>query len=173
LMGPYSIGLAYYGDFFSNGTPIEENWINRKSSQDFSNLTNYQPDYQEGMLRYEVGEHSNFILVPMLIEALKQLLKWQPGNIQAYCADIIREPLKELMEIGYQMEAEGGRSAHLFGLRCPSSITTEKVKTSAKQHKVSVSYRGDFIRVSPHVYNDEIDMRKLVKALKAPIFAAK
>ena len=32
LMGPYSLGVAYYGKSFNNGIPIEENWINRKIS---------------------------------------------------------------------------------------------------------------------------------------------
>jgi selenocysteine lyase/cysteine desulfurase len=35
LMGPYSIGLGYFGPAFDDGVPIEENWINRKNSADF------------------------------------------------------------------------------------------------------------------------------------------
>ncbi|MFM7859123.1 MAG: aminotransferase class V-fold PLP-dependent enzyme, partial [Flammeovirgaceae bacterium] len=81
LMGPYSIGLAYYGDYFNEGKPLEENWINRLNSENFAGLVNYQAQYQKGALRYEVGEHSNFILVPMMLEALKQVLQWNPKNI--------------------------------------------------------------------------------------------
>jgi len=44
LLGPYSIGLAYYSDTFANGFPIEENWINRKNSEDFGGLVNYEPE---------------------------------------------------------------------------------------------------------------------------------
>ena len=46
LLGPYGIGLAYYGPAFDDGRPIEENWINRLDSQDFKNLVNYQPAYK-------------------------------------------------------------------------------------------------------------------------------
>gem|GEM_PF-4795935 len=35
-MGPYSIGMAYYGEKFDNGKPVEENWINRLNSENFS-----------------------------------------------------------------------------------------------------------------------------------------
>lgn len=72
LMGPYSIGMAYYSSEFDSGTPIEQNWINRFESENFANLVNYNANYQPGALRYEVGEHSNFILVPMMLEALKK-----------------------------------------------------------------------------------------------------
>ena len=85
LMGPYSIGYAYYGSYFDHGTPIEENWINRLHSQDFQHLVNYQKDYQPMAWRYSVGEQSNFILVPMAQAALEQLLKWGQENIQQYC----------------------------------------------------------------------------------------
>ena len=73
LMGPYSIGVAYYGPQLDDGLPIEENWINRKDSHDFRNLVNYQPQYQPLAGRYCVGEHSNFLLMPMFEVALQQL----------------------------------------------------------------------------------------------------
>ncbi|HLZ16046.1 MAG TPA: aminotransferase class V-fold PLP-dependent enzyme, partial [Cyclobacteriaceae bacterium] len=62
LLGPYAIGMAYYGPGFDNGNPVEENWVNRKFSEDFAGLVNYQSEYQTGSLRFEVGERSNFIL---------------------------------------------------------------------------------------------------------------
>jgi selenocysteine lyase/cysteine desulfurase len=42
----------------------------------------------------------------------------------------------------------------------------EKIKLRLQQNKISVSVRGDAIRVSPNVYNTESDLNKLVKALK-------
>lgn len=171
LMGPYSIGLAYYGKAFDNGRPIEENWINRKNSEDFGGLVNYEQSYQEGALRYEVGEHSNFILVPMLHEALKQLLRWQPEKIQRYCANLMQDAVPEIQALGYCIEDSSNRGSHLFGIRPKEVSQIEELKASFEKHRVSVSFRGDAIRVSPHVYNDEMDVRKLLNALKEPIFA--
>jgi selenocysteine lyase/cysteine desulfurase len=42
----------------------------------------------------------------------------------------------------------------------------EKVKESLKKHKIIVSFRGSAIRVSPNVYNQEKDLKKLVSVLK-------
>ena len=85
LMGPYGIGVAYYGAAFNNGLPIEQNWINRKGSEDFARLVNYKKEYQPGAMRYSVGEQSNFILVPMLLKSLMQLNAWGVSNTQSYC----------------------------------------------------------------------------------------
>lgn len=165
LMGPYSIGLAHYGKYFDEGNPLEENWINRLDSENFSGLINYQDQYQPGALRYEVGEHSNFVLIPMLLAALKQVNQWKPKNIQSYCASICKNPLKELREAGFWIEDENYRGSHLFGIRLPAGKDMEKVKLKLKKNKISVSVRGDAIRVAPHLYNSEKEMFKLVNAL--------
>lgn len=165
LMGPYSLGLAWYGEYFDQGKPIEENWINRFHSENFAGLVNYETSYQPGALRYEVGEHSNFILLPMLLEALKQINQWKPKSIQQYCAGITRKPLEILREAGYWVEDEMFRGHHLFGVRLPAGSEVEKIKKALLKNKISVSFRGDAIRVSPNVYNSEADLMKLVRVL--------
>ncbi len=167
LMGPYAIGLAYFGNYFDDGKPIEENWINRKFSEDFSGLVNYQNEYQPGALRYEVGERSNFVLTPMMAAALRQINQWKPKNIQEYCAMITKEPIRQLCQGGFWVEDEGYRGHHLFGVRLPKGTDLEKIKRKLKSSKISVSVRGDAIRVSPNVYNTENDVMKLVKVLTA------
>ncbi len=173
LMGPYSIGLAYYGPVFDGGSPIEHNWINRVKSDDFAGLVKYQDDFRDKALRYEVGEHSNFILIPMVHQALKQILKWTPTNIQEYCKALTDEPINELRQLGYQIETEAWRGHHIFGARLPENVDADELRKLFAKHRVSVSTRGDAIRIAPHVYNDEMDMRKLLKAMKEPILAQK
>lgn len=165
LMGPYSIGMAYYGEYFDEGKPIEENWINRLHSEDFTGLVNYQADYQDGALRYEVGEHSNFILVPMMLQALKQINQWKPENIQRYCSSISHKALQQLREEGYWVEEDNQRGQHLFGVRFPKKTSTEVVKEKMRKKKISVSFRGDCMRVAPNVYNSAADFEKLLKVL--------
>jgi selenocysteine lyase/cysteine desulfurase len=166
LMGPYSIGLAYYSEYFANGKPLEENWINRQNSEDFAGLVNYQNKYQPGMLRYEVGEHSNFIAVPMLLKAIQQLNKWGVPQIQEYCRNISTEAIQLLKQQGFIIEDEAWRGAHLFGLRLPDHISMDALKASLLKHKVYVSYRGNSVRVAPNVYNTEQDFQRLLKAIK-------
>jgi selenocysteine lyase/cysteine desulfurase len=165
LMGPYSIGLAWFGEAFNNGIPLEENWINRYGSEDFTGLVQYESRYQPGALRYEVGEHSNFILVPMMREALRQVMAWGPANVQSYCRDLTREGVNELRHKGFWVEDEAYRGYHLFGIRLPKGISVDRVKAQMAARKIAVSFRGDSMRVSPHVYNTAADIGKLVDTL--------
>ncbi len=166
LMGPYGIGLAYYGERFDHGQPIEQNWINRENSHNFRELVNYQENYLPDALRYEVGERSNFILLPMVKAALKEIRKWQPERIQAYCEALTQSFIEEVQTLGFEMEDEAFRSKHLFGLRLPYGVSGERALKVFHQRKLSVSLRGDAIRVSPHVYNDARDVNKLMSALQ-------
>jgi selenocysteine lyase/cysteine desulfurase len=161
LMGPYSLGLAYYGPRFDGGRPIEENWINRKNSEDFTGLVRYEEEYQPGSLRYEVGEHSNFTLVPMLHAALKQIVAWQPSLIQKYCASISKTSIERIKDMGYIIEEDAYRASHLFGIRIPEKVDGTSLKAQLIEEKVIVSFRGDAIRISPNVYNTEEDLLKL------------
>jgi selenocysteine lyase/cysteine desulfurase len=165
LMGPYSIGLAYFGKYFDNGIPLEENWINRMNSENFSALVNYKEAYQDGLLRFEVGEHSNFIHVPMMLRAVTQLNRWGISNIQEYCRAISASCIQRLRENGYWIEEEEYRGSHLFGIRIPSDRNIEDLKSNLSKRKIFVSFRGDAIRVSPNVYNTADDLDRLAKAL--------
>ncbi|AYB30717.1 aminotransferase class V-fold PLP-dependent enzyme [Chryseolinea soli] len=159
LLGPYSTGLAYYGEYFDHGKPIEESWLNRAHSEQFSQLTNYQSTYQAGALRYEVGEHSNFVLVPMLLKSIQQLNRWGVANIQEYCGHISREATLTLRDKGFLIEDEAHRAKHLFGIRL-GQHDPEKIKTQLLKNNIYVSFRGNAIRVAPNVYNTEKDLKK-------------
>jgi selenocysteine lyase/cysteine desulfurase len=167
LMGPYSLGAAYYGPLFDQGTPIEENWINRLHSEDFRNLVNYQPAYQPGAGRYSMGEQSQFVLAPMFAEAMRQLLEWGIDNIQAYCAKISRDTIAALQDLGCQVDPFESRANHLIGVRLGENIDATVLQQQFNEKRVLVSVRGNAIRVAPNVYNDEGDFEVLLACFKA------
>ena len=165
LLGGYGSGLAYYGPRFDGGVPIEENWINRLDSHNFSNLVRYQSDYQPLAQRYNTGETSNFIAVAMLNAALELLHEWTPAGIQAYCAGLVCEPIDRLRTQGYEVAPPDQRGAHLFGVRPPAGTDMEALRRRLTDRKISVSVRGTAIRVSPHVYNTADDLHRLIDCL--------
>ncbi|PHI21267.1 aminotransferase [Lewinellaceae bacterium SD302] len=165
MLGPYSTGYAYYGPAMDNGKPIEENWINRAGSEDFKNLVNYRADYRPGAARYSVGQQSNFLLMPMLEAALQQLNAWGVTRIQRYCEGLWEGILPGLEELGIQL-AEN-RAHHLVGLRLPEHLNAERLPEELTRRNLTVSFRGDAIRVAPNVYNRPGEMQLLLEALRA------
>jgi selenocysteine lyase/cysteine desulfurase len=166
LLGPYSLGLAYYSDKFNSGKPIEESWMNRKEASDFSKLTTYPEAYGDGAQRYNVGEFSNFVGLPMLKTALTQILEWQPDNIQAYCENLISPIYAFLEENKIPSDEASSISSHLMGIYLPASVDITHFMQSLKAQQIYASARGRSIRVSPHVYNTENDIEAFLGVFK-------
>lgn len=167
LLGPYGLGFIVMGDRFMEGTPIEMNWINREGSEDFSQLINYRDGYQPGARRYDVGERSNPILIPMLNAALRQLLDWGVASIQGYCAQLEAHLGEALAGTDFLLAPQAERASHLFGIRLPDPHGLPRVLQALQEREIYVSLRGTSVRVSPNVYNTPEDMHALVDALKA------
>jgi len=166
LMGPYSMGLAYFGEFFVDGVPLEETWMGREDSNLFYRLTDYQDRDRPKAYRYNMGQHSHFIQMPMLEVALREKLEWGTTQIQSHCQQLWQEPVRRLLAMGVTFEPESERAHHLVGIRLPENTDVIKVQEALAARRVIVAARGSGIRVSPHLYNTKADMDALVGALE-------
>ena len=172
LTGPYSVGVAWYGPAFDGGTPIEENWIARPGSDRFNELVNYRDDYRPGAIRYDVGERSNFVLMPMFEAALEQVCEWRPETVAAHTRALTAAAVPRLRELGCRVEDERWRAGHLLGVRLPAGVDIAKLGRGLAARQVSVSLRGGAIRVAPHLYNDAGDLDALIDVLAGAVRAA-
>lgn len=167
LMGPYGCGYAYFGPRMDNGRPLEENWINRAGSEDFRNLIDYRDDYRPLAGRYSTGQHSNFLMAPMQVAALQQVNAWTPELVQEHCAELWSSIASMLNRVGIEIPAN--RAHHLVGLTLPPHIDNDKLSVGIERRGLSVSYRGEVVRISPNVYNTKEDMGYLAEALAGAV----
>ena len=165
LFGPYGCAFGYFGEYFDNGNPIEENWANRLESENMSGLTSYQPKYKPLANRYSVGEHASFIHVKMQIAALKQVLEWTPKEIQKYCKETTAEMVQILRHHSCYIMEDNERAHHLFGVKLPKKIDIEALKNKLKEENIFISFRGEYIRISCHLYNTKEDFKKLTNCV--------
>ena len=165
LLGNYSLCLGYYGPYFDDKAPIENNWITRKNSDDFQNLVNYQDAYRPKAYRFTVGQPSHFVLLPMLTESIGQLLEWTPAGIQEYCRQLLHPYLSTWRDMGFRLPAPVEMCAHLFGIRIPSGLSSSEVVPILRRHNVHVSFRGNALRVSLHLWNTPQDLDALTAVL--------
>jgi selenocysteine lyase/cysteine desulfurase len=165
LLGPYSVGFGYFSEYFNQGIPLEDTWMNKSNANDFTRLTSYVEEYKPGAARYNVGEFSNFILTPMLKAALEQIIDWKVNLIQDYCSNLIQPLVQLLKEKNFWIEDENYRTSHLFGFLLPHTLSRAHLLEKLQERKVFVSIRGDAIRVSAHLYNTERDIAALGEIL--------
>jgi selenocysteine lyase/cysteine desulfurase len=164
LLGPYSVGLLYVAPRWQGGIPLEENWIQRANARDFSS-TLYTENYDKGARRFDMGERSNFALLPAAVRAMKQLLEWEVAQVAETAGALNRRLAEAAAEMGFSAPAEPLRAPHYLALRRKAAIPKELPEMLARE-KVFVSVRGSSIRVTPHVYNTAEDCERLIACLR-------
>ena len=164
LLGPYGVGFMYVGEEYREGAPIEHNWINRHGSEDFSRLVGYQDAFQPGARRYDVGERSNFVLLPMANEALRQILDWGVENVSETIGELTDLIEQEAKKHGIEAIPAERRVRHMVGLKLGSAAPKDLAARLAEE-KVFVSVRGESVRLSPHLYNTAEDVDRLFAVL--------
>ncbi len=168
LLGPYSTGFLYVAPHRQGGKPIEFNWRARLGSEDFAGLVNYEDTYLPGARRFDVGECANFHTIPAVITALQQILDWGVPAIARTLAARNADLARRAATLGLESLDAEQRAGHFLGLRFPQGIP-EGLLDELREARVYVSVRGDSLRVTPHVYNDDADVDRLMHALQQAI----
>jgi selenocysteine lyase/cysteine desulfurase len=165
LLGPYSVGVLYVAPKWHDGSPLEEGWLQRANSRDFSSLILYSDDYDAGARRFDMGERSNFALLPAAERAIKQVLEWKVAEISQTCGAMNQQMAETALELGFSAPKEPLRAPHYLCLRRKAPVAKELIETLARA-EVFVSVRGSSIRVTPHVYNTGEDCERLMGCLR-------
>ncbi len=164
LLGPYSLALMYVHPSRRSGIPLEFNWMNLKGSQDFTRLTDYGTEFQEGARRYDVGERSNFLLVPMLKTALEKIVSWGIPQIQKSAASLTALIDQSADRRGIERVPSSRRVGHMTGLYFQGKDLSAIANRLAAE-KIFVSLRGSSIRISANIYNSSRDIERLFEVL--------
>jgi selenocysteine lyase/cysteine desulfurase len=166
LLGPYSLGFLYVAPRRQSGHPIEHNWMARRESENFAGLVNYKDQFQPGARRFDVGERSNFALMPVAHASLDLIARWNVPRIQATLrlrTDAIAEHARQCFGCG---SVPGDRRAgHYLGLRFRNGVCPNLTARLASQG-VHVSVRGDAMRVTPHLWVTDADIDRLFAAMR-------
>jgi selenocysteine lyase/cysteine desulfurase len=171
LLGPYTVGFLYVAPEWQDGRPVEHNWIIREGSEDFAGLTRYRDTFQPGARRFDMGEVSNFALVPAAVVALRQLHAWGIPALADTLAGITAEIVARTTPLGATAVPGPLRAGHYLGLRFAGGLPAGLAAGLAGRG-VWVSVRGSSLRVTPHLYNDAADVTRLVEALSAVLDTA-
>jgi selenocysteine lyase/cysteine desulfurase len=161
LLGPYSLGYMYVSEKWqAQGEPLEYSWLIKKGSEDFTKLTSFAPGYRDGARRFDMGEYSQFNILPMSIAALEQINQWGIANIQS--------EIKKLTDLIHAFKEQKGlvtgkdrNAGHITSIPL-ANFNADVLKKRLAEEKLVVSFRGTSIRVSPHLSNTADDINKLL-----------
>ncbi len=164
LLGPFGLGCLYVGERFRDGEPLEENWINRAGSDDFAALVEYTEEYRPGARRFDVGQRTNFGLVPMAIAAAEQLLEWTVTGVAASLQAVTDQIATGAGALGLTVPSHGQRGPHMLGIEIPRDAA-KAISRRLNDDGVFAGVRGNSLRIAPHLHTSQGDIDRLLSAL--------
>ena len=168
LFGPYGVAFLYADPAYQHGIPLEHHSYNRIGAAAMASTSGYSDEFMPGARRYDCGEPSNFITLPMLKIALRQLLEWGPDNIQRTLAPLVGAVNRRAGDLGLIAAKPGTSAGHFTGFRFPEGIPPT-LGPSLAAANVHVSLRGETLRVSPSLYNSSADVERLFEVVAQAI----
>jgi selenocysteine lyase/cysteine desulfurase len=152
VLGPYSFGFLYAAPWRQTGQPIEHHENSRTNGA-----------FMPGARRYDLGERNNPIQLPIAEAGLDLVTRWTRPAIESRLRSLTDRLITAVGNLG--ITAPKNRVANVAGLRLPRGIPPGLLSRLESQG-IYVADRQGTLRVSPHVYNDESDIDRLIEALQ-------
>lgn len=166
LLGPYSLGFAWFAPRWREGRPLEHSWIGRAGAEDFASLTRPSDQHRPGARRYDMGEGSQHNLLPVALAGIDLVTEWDPAATAAHARRLTDRIADGATDLGLGVAPPAQRSAHLLGLDLgPVGAEPARVAAALAEERVHVSVRGRSVRVSAHRFNTDDDVDRLLSAL--------
>jgi selenocysteine lyase/cysteine desulfurase len=168
LLGPEGAGIAYIRrEHLDTLRPIGVGWHSVPAAQDFTHIElNLRPT----AARYEGGSQNNAGMLA-LAASLRLLMDCGIEAIAAAILDITERACDRLARIGAKIISDR-RSDHRSGEQRSGIVSFElpgrdplAVKRHAMRQHVVFGCRAGRLRISPHAYNDEEDLDRLIESL--------
>jgi selenocysteine lyase/cysteine desulfurase len=156
LLGKLGTSYLYVAPEHRDGRPLEENWANRAGAEDFEGAAAPATGYRPGARRFDSGQRSNFMLVPMAIAALEQVLAWGVEEIAAALAPITGRIEEEAGARGLHAPPATLRAPHMLGIELPAAAANHWAAEN-----VHVEVLGAITRISPHLHTTDSDLELL------------
>ncbi len=174
LMGPQGVGFIYVRpDILDRLAMTQVGWL---SVKDAWNFFDYRLDWVDGAKRFESGTE-NWPGVYGFNAAVGLLQEIGITRIEKHVLEITSRFIQQAEENGLEI-VSSLKENHRSGIvSCrfpddPSSGLTEALFEFLLRKKIITAFREGNIRVSPHCYNDEQDIKRLSEAIREFKFSA-
>ena len=162
LMSPTGAGFMYVSPAFRKKLP--PNIIGWRSHHDWRNVDRLHsgtPEFKDAAEKYE-GGGLPFHLLYAMEASVDWMLEIGPEAIERRVMELARSARSMLRGLGAQVEDTGSQIV-IAGFPGMDASATAR---ALREQKVVVAARHGRLRISPHFYNDEGDLKRLETALK-------
>jgi cysteine desulfurase / selenocysteine lyase len=168
LLSPYGTGFFWCKNEHSEKMrPGPFYWAAQEGAENFSSLSCENPKLVPGARRWDMAETSNYFNFAAMDASLQFVLQFAPEAVEAHNRKLIdflfaRLPKDRCVPTSPLDSARRGPYG-CFAARSPEK--TAELYQKLTKEKIITSLREGNIRVSPHLYNTERDIDRLITVI--------
>ena len=164
LLGPYGRAFLYVAKRHQGGVPLEQTSAGRRNIRAENAVYFTDLSYVGDARRFDMGERDYFISMEMASIGMEMLDEWGAPAVAQRLLMLTERISEGVRGIGVSVPEPHLRAPHILSLTFKGGTPAGLIKGLASEG-VYVAPRLGRMRISPHVYNDEVDADRFVAAL--------
>jgi selenocysteine lyase/cysteine desulfurase len=168
LIGPYGRAFLYIAKRHQDGIPLEQTSYGRRSVRAEQDIYLKDMAYVAGAIRFDMGERDHFIAMEMAAIGMEMMAQWGRPAIAARLAMLTARLADGLRDLSIAIPDARLRAPHVLSLGFAEGMPGELVARLAAE-QVYAAPRLGRLRISPHVYNDEVDVDRFIAVFRKAI----
>jgi cysteine desulfurase/selenocysteine lyase len=167
MMAPAGIGFAYISP--SVKAKVDPTYVNTANvDYDFKNFLDYKLNFRKDAVVYE-NSTLNVLGMIGLESSIDLFMKLKVENIFKYILNLIDEFINGLNGSNYTIESDLG-PVHRSNILIFSHNDRSKnpgIQKSLEAENIFIALREGYLRISPHIFNNEEEIKKLISVLRS------
>jgi selenocysteine lyase/cysteine desulfurase len=164
VLGPYGRAFLYIARRHQDGRPLEQTAPSRRNVNAENNVYFTDLRYLPDARRFDMGERDHFISMEMAAIGMEMMAEWGASAIEQRLAGLNARIADGIRDNAVTVPDKKFRAPHILSLAFEGGMPEGLIKGLASDG-IYVAPRLGRMRISPHVYNDEADVDRLVEAL--------
>jgi selenocysteine lyase/cysteine desulfurase len=161
VLGPYGRAFLYVAKRRQDSVPLEQTAYGRRAIASERAPYFKDTDFVADARRFDMGERDHFISLEMASIGMEMMAAWGSAAIVARLAMLTNRLADGLRNTGVHVLDRRVRAPHVLSLDFSDGMPAGLIERLAAE-QVYVAPRLGRLRISPHVYNDEIDVDRFV-----------
>src|SRR5262249_50355263 len=162
--GPYGRAFIYIAKRHQNGIPLEQTSYGRRDVRAENDVYFRDTSYVGDARRFDMGERDHFISMEMAAIGMEMMAEWGEAAVVGRLKMLTARIAEGIRGNGVRMADPKFRAPHILSLGFEGGMPAGLTEGLAAEG-VHVAARLGRMRVSPHVYNDEVDADRFAAAL--------
>lgn len=168
MLSPYGTGFAYLSPEWADRIePVYVTWTAAQGAEIFNDMPRERWRWVDTARRFDAPETASFLNVTGLTRSAELLAEIGVARMHDHVTELLGY-LEENLPAPFRRRASRSRVAGpILTIDSPETDRVHAAAQRLREEGIRVSLRDDGIRVSPHIYNTEEDIERMLGVLAA------